>query len=62
MTTNTVSQSRSANRTPSALDNLRPLLLDVAVPLGSYYLFKNAFGASRPRSPSPDTSRKVTSE
>ncbi|MEW2405868.1 VC0807 family protein [Streptomyces griseoviridis] len=46
MTTNTVSQSQSANRTPSALDNLRPLLLDVAVPLGSYYLFKNAFGAS----------------
>ncbi|MGW7818573.1 VC0807 family protein [Streptomyces puniciscabiei] len=30
----------------SAFDNFRPLLLDVAVPLGSYYLFKDAFGMS----------------
>ncbi|MER7972045.1 VC0807 family protein [Streptomyces sp. NPDC005840] len=46
MTTNTVSQGLSASRTPGVLDNLRPLLLDVAVPLGSYYLFRNALGAS----------------
>ncbi|MFF5436670.1 VC0807 family protein [Streptomyces achromogenes] len=32
--------------TPSALDNFKPLLIDVAVPLGSYYLFKEAFGMS----------------
>ncbi|MFG2882011.1 VC0807 family protein [Streptomyces sp. NPDC048297] len=31
---------------PSALDNFKPLLLDVALPLGSYYLFKDAFGMS----------------
>ncbi|WEO96082.1 VC0807 family protein [Streptomyces sp. FXJ1.172] len=30
----------------TAIDNFRPLLLDVAVPLGSYYLFKDAFGMS----------------
>ncbi|MER6734980.1 VC0807 family protein [Streptomyces puniciscabiei] len=30
----------------TAFDNFRPLLLDVAVPLGSYYLFKDAFGMS----------------
>ncbi|MFR0358870.1 VC0807 family protein [Streptomyces sediminimaris] len=46
MTTNTVSQGRSSTRTPSALDNFRPLIVDVAVPLGSYYLFKGAFGMS----------------
>lgn len=46
MKTNTVSPGRTQSRTPSALDNFRPLLVDVAVPLGSYYLFKNAFGAS----------------
>ncbi|MEV6942218.1 VC0807 family protein [Streptomyces sp. NPDC051172] len=46
MTTNTVSQGQSSNQTPSALDNLRPLIVDVAVPLGSYYLFKDAFGMS----------------
>ncbi|MFG2790656.1 VC0807 family protein [Streptomyces sp. NPDC048419] len=46
MTTNTVSQSLSSTKTPSALDNFRPLIVDVAVPLGSYYLFKNAFGMS----------------
>ncbi|GHH09139.1 VC0807 family protein [Streptomyces rubradiris] len=32
--------------TPSALDNFKPLLIDVAVPLGSYYLLKEAFGTS----------------
>ncbi|AYN40061.1 hypothetical protein D9753_15310 [Streptomyces dangxiongensis] len=31
---------------PSALDNFKPLLIDVAVPLGSYYVFKDAFGMS----------------
>ncbi|MFF1281848.1 VC0807 family protein [Streptomyces sp. NPDC058299] len=31
---------------PSVLDNFKPLLIDVAVPLGSYYLFKDAFGMS----------------
>ncbi|MFJ9540675.1 VC0807 family protein [Streptomyces sp. NPDC101225] len=46
MTTNTVSQDRSGTRTPSALDAFRPLIVDVAVPLGSYYLVKNAFGTS----------------
>ncbi|MGV4988155.1 VC0807 family protein [Streptomyces sp. NRAIS4] len=30
----------------TAIDNFRPLILDVAVPLGSYYLFKDAFGMS----------------
>ncbi|MFJ7152150.1 VC0807 family protein [Streptomyces sp. NPDC100445] len=30
----------------SVLDNFKPLLVDVAVPLGSYYLFKDAFGMS----------------
>ncbi|WP_369224334.1 VC0807 family protein [Streptomyces sp. R39] len=40
-TTNTESQSKQQ---PSVLENLRPLLVDVAVPLGSYYFFKGAFG------------------
>ncbi|MFF9771715.1 VC0807 family protein [Streptomyces sp. NPDC014636] len=42
MTKNTGTQSRQ----PSALDNFKPLLIDVALPLGSYYLFKDAFGMS----------------
>ncbi|MEU8975952.1 VC0807 family protein [Streptomyces monashensis] len=48
MTKNTGNQSRNEQRTqnPGMLDNFRPLLLDVAVPLGSYYLFKDAFGMS----------------
>ncbi|OIK01309.1 VC0807 family protein [Streptomyces monashensis] len=48
MTKNTGNQSRNEQGTqnPSMLDNFRPLLLDVAVPLGSYYLFKDAFGMS----------------
>ncbi|KOV70700.1 VC0807 family protein [Streptomyces sp. MMG1121] len=46
MTKNTGNQSEQQKQNPSMLDNLRPLLLDVAVPLGSYYLFKDAFGMS----------------
>ncbi|MEU3826001.1 hypothetical protein GT045_21105 [Streptomyces sp. SID486] len=42
MTKNTGTQGRK----PSVLDNFRPLLIDVAVPLGSYYLFKDACGMS----------------
>ncbi|MGW3355682.1 VC0807 family protein [Streptomyces bungoensis] len=30
----------------SVLDNFKPLLVDVAVPLGSYYLLKSGFGMS----------------
>ncbi|BCM68605.1 MULTISPECIES: VC0807 family protein [Streptomyces] len=33
-------------RKPSMLDNFKPLLIDVAVPLGSYYLLKEALGLS----------------
>ncbi|MFH9676428.1 VC0807 family protein [Streptomyces sp. NPDC017405] len=40
MTTHTGNQGR----TPGPLDNFKPLLIDVALPLGSYYLFKSAFG------------------
>ena len=36
MTKNTGSQ----NQQPSTIDNFKPLLIDVAVPLGAYYLFK----------------------
>ncbi|MGY6026979.1 VC0807 family protein [Streptomyces spinosirectus] len=46
MTTKTVSQGPSSTQTPRAFDNFRPLIVDVAVPLGSYYLFKSAFGMS----------------
>ncbi|MFF7974661.1 VC0807 family protein [Streptomyces sp. NPDC007905] len=48
MTKNTGTQGRSngQKQNPSVLDNFRPLLMDVAVPLGSYYLFKDAFGMS----------------
>ncbi|MEU1008372.1 VC0807 family protein [Streptomyces sp. NPDC005890] len=42
MTKNTGNQDRQ----PSVLDNFKPLLIDVAVPLGSYYLFKDAFAMS----------------
>ncbi|MEU6602570.1 VC0807 family protein [Streptomyces flaveolus] len=42
MTKNTGNQGRK----PSVLDNFKPLLIDVALPLGSYYLFKDAFGMS----------------
>ncbi|MFJ9869220.1 VC0807 family protein [Streptomyces sp. NPDC101165] len=48
MTKNTGNQGRSDDRkqSPSVLDNFKPLLLDVAVPLGSYYLFRDGFGMS----------------
>jgi hypothetical protein len=48
MTKNTGNQGRGKDRkqNPSALDHFRPLLVDVAVPLGSYYLFKDALGTS----------------
>lgn len=48
MTKNTGAQGRSTRRkqNPSVLDNFKPLLIDVAVPLGSYYLFKDGFGMS----------------
>ncbi|MEW2306565.1 VC0807 family protein [Streptomyces sp. NPDC006655] len=42
-TTNTGSLNK---RQQGVLENLRPLLVDVAVPLGSYYFFKGAFGMS----------------
>ncbi|MET8770830.1 VC0807 family protein [Streptomyces sp. NPDC004658] len=42
MTKNTGNQGRK----PSVLDNFKPLLIDVALPLGSYYLFKDALGTS----------------
>ncbi|MGW3459660.1 VC0807 family protein [Streptomyces olivaceoviridis] len=42
MTKNTGNQGRK----PGVLDNFKPLLIDVALPLGSYYLFKDAFGMS----------------
>ncbi|MFJ2608964.1 VC0807 family protein [Streptomyces sp. NPDC091279] len=46
MTTHTMSPGRTENRAPRALTTLRPLVVDVALPLGSYYLFKDAFGTS----------------
>ncbi|MFE9454290.1 VC0807 family protein [Streptomyces sp. NPDC006739] len=46
MTKNTGNQSRNKQQNPSVLDNFRPLILDVAVPLGSYYAFKDAIGMS----------------
>ncbi|WP_330338543.1 VC0807 family protein [Streptomyces sp. NBC_00557] len=48
MTKNTGAQGRSEqqDRKPNLRDNFRPLILDVAVPLASYYLFKDAFGMS----------------
>ncbi|GAA3096031.1 VC0807 family protein [Streptomyces echinatus] len=42
MTTNTGSQVRK----PNMLDTFKPLLIDGAVPLGSYYVFKDALGMS----------------
>ena len=48
MTKNTGAQGRSKDQkqNPSVLDNFKPLIVDVAVPLGSYYLFKDGFGTS----------------
>lgn len=39
-------QRQDQHRPPSALENFKPLLIDVALPLGSYYVFKEAFGMS----------------
>ncbi|MFJ9814259.1 VC0807 family protein [Streptomyces sp. NPDC101151] len=44
--TQSQSQSQSKKQNPSVLDNFRPLLVDVAVPLGSYYLLKDGIGMS----------------
>ncbi|MET9387199.1 VC0807 family protein [Streptomyces sp. NPDC002928] len=44
MTTNT--ESKSQGRSQSKAANFAPLLVDVAVPIGSYYLFKSGFGMS----------------
>ncbi|MFF7383703.1 VC0807 family protein [Streptomyces griseoluteus] len=46
MTKNTGNQGRrqDQHRPPSALENFKPLLVDVALPLGSYYVLKEAFG------------------
>lgn len=48
MTKNTGTRGRSTDQkqNPSVLDNFKPLILDVAVPLGSYYVFKDGFGMS----------------
>ncbi|OLZ60822.1 hypothetical protein AV521_44695 [Streptomyces sp. IMTB 2501] len=48
MTKNTGAQGRTEQQkqNPSVLDNFMPLVLDVAVPLGSYYLLKDGFGTS----------------
>ncbi len=43
---NTGNHSRNAQQNPSMLDNLRPLVLDVVVPIGAYYVLKDALGAS----------------
>ncbi|MFK4109804.1 VC0807 family protein [Streptomyces sp. NPDC002176] len=44
MTKNAGNQGQDQQRRPSTLDNFKPLLIDVALPLGSYYVFKEAFG------------------
>ncbi|MFE7271480.1 VC0807 family protein [Streptomyces sp. NPDC057623] len=47
MTTDTGTTSReSATNGRRALRNFAPLLIDVAVPLGAYYLLRNGFGMS----------------
>ncbi|MGW4562844.1 VC0807 family protein [Streptomyces sp. NPDC004561] len=48
MTKDTGAQGRSKQQTqnPSVLDNFKPLIVDVAVPLGSYYVLKDGFGMS----------------
>ncbi|WP_405553747.1 VC0807 family protein [Streptomyces sp. NBC_01171] len=51
MTKNTGNQDQDTKRQdqqrrPSALENFKPLLIDVALPLGSYYVFREAFGMS----------------
>ncbi|MFI5976847.1 VC0807 family protein [Streptomyces sp. NPDC051452] len=48
MRKNTGAQGRNDQRrqNPSVLDNFKPLIVDLAVPLGSYYLLKGGFGMS----------------
>ncbi|MFF3739903.1 VC0807 family protein [Streptomyces sp. NPDC002566] len=48
MTTNSVSQGLNTrqNAKQNTRKNFAPLIVDVAVPLGSYYLFKDGFGMS----------------
>src|SRR5215218_8915043 len=50
MTTKTVAQGQGIQggniRGRNARKNFAPLIVDVAVPLGSYYLFKDGFGMS----------------
>ncbi|WP_078955879.1 VC0807 family protein [Streptomyces sp. NRRL B-1140] len=46
MTTNTGNAKGSDTNSRSVLRNFAPLLLDVAVPLGAYYLLKNGLGMS----------------
>ena len=45
----TAKTAKTANMTdqkPSVMRNLTPLLVDVAVPIGSYYVLRNGFGVS----------------
>jgi hypothetical protein len=46
MTTNTGITKGSSSDNRRALRNFAPLLIDVALPLGAYYLLKNGFGTS----------------
>ncbi|MFH8339135.1 VC0807 family protein [Streptomyces sp. AM6-12] len=46
MTKNTGNHSRNTQQNPSMLENLRPLVIDVVLPLGAYYLLKDGLGAS----------------
>ncbi|MES4888249.1 VC0807 family protein [Streptomyces sp. NPDC096012] len=40
------SRHQKQKQNPSVLDNFKPLLVDVAVPLGSYYVLKDGLGMS----------------
>ncbi|MER5944391.1 VC0807 family protein [Streptomyces sp. NPDC001928] len=46
MTTNTGTTKATSSRSRSVLRNFGPLIIDVAVPIGAYYLLKNGFGMS----------------
>ncbi|MFE9097789.1 VC0807 family protein [Streptomyces sp. NPDC007264] len=46
MTTNTVSQGQGQGQSKSKKNAILPLIMDVAVPVGSYYLLKNGCGLS----------------
>ncbi|MFH0519382.1 VC0807 family protein [Streptomyces sp. M41] len=46
MTTDTGTGKGSSTRRRGALRDFAPLLIDVALPLGAYYLLKNGFGTS----------------